>query len=490
MPNNNNQNCLLTIRGKSSCYINGRISRSSNGGLIKIDANFFTINTNMQNLRSERIEIEADSIRVCTNNNISPIDMKIFSNDKVCIMSSGIVTIPSENIAYPSNFIYIKLSTKSTYWHKFWANVRSILIILATYIAITIAILYTLLNGFGNFTDAIGHFFTESSGIAVTVFPFLSITSLSTFFTARWRHLSIRTTVITISLLALPSLIILATLWSYLAPTNSIVCFRYPSLLASSQYISPQELYEKATCSTDTKHSIGVNVNTPSYMSLPTDKSINVSSEAQWSSNNGCFLKKNGTVNANANSDNNSGVQGCIYYSPQIYSNFVYQANITLNKDNPGGGGLIFRASDPQHNQTMYRITLTATGYYNFFLDEDELCHRPASATDTKLEDFCQATMAHSIIDNQEYVTNTMTVIAFGEKIYLYINGAYVDQSSNDISSSGYLGVFANATCKNSTVGKSCKRGFNCAEVKQKCTDEDILPSIVTFSNVKVWKLW
>ena len=132
------------------------------------------------------------------------------------------------------------------------------------------------------------------------------------------------------------------------------------------------------------------------------------------------------------------------------FGNFAYQVQITIIKGNEGG--IYFRLKDTADGITGYILSINQDGLYTLLSISDRngdatLFHRPSSAIKTGL--------------NQ---SNLLTIIVQRSRIYLYINGQYLADVSNDISSPlpRVIGVFAL---------------------------DDADPTDVAFSNALVWQL-
>lgn len=128
------------------------------------------------------------------------------------------------------------------------------------------------------------------------------------------------------------------------------------------------------------------------------------------------------------------------------YSNFAFQVQMTMNKGDEGG--IVFRADD--QNAKFYLFTVGHDGTYALYLSKDNN-HNMSIA------------YGNSSLINKNYgQANTLTVIAKGSTIYLYINKQYVSSVTDSTYTSGKVGIFASDNTNNTDV---------------------------SFTNAEVWKL-
>lgn len=128
------------------------------------------------------------------------------------------------------------------------------------------------------------------------------------------------------------------------------------------------------------------------------------------------------------------------------FDNFALEADMTIVKGDEGG--LIFRGNDK--TSKFYYFRIGRDGFYSLDVSKDDKNSTPL-LYDTS-----------SAIKKKAGEQNTLTVIARGKQIYLYINKQFVAATTDSSYSSGEIGVYA---------------GNNGNE-----TD-------VAFSNVRVWSL-
>jgi hypothetical protein len=109
------------------------------------------------------------------------------------------------------------------------------------------------------------------------------------------------------------------------------------------------------------------------------------------------------------------------------FSDFAFEAQMTITKGDEGG--LIFRANDT--TSKFYDFRVGRDGFYGLNVSKDDKNSTPL-LYDTS-----------SAIKTAAGQTNTLTVIARGKDIYLYINQQFVASTSDGSYSSGEIGVFA-----------------------------------------------
>lgn len=137
-------------------------------------------------------------------------------------------------------------------------------------------------------------------------------------------------------------------------------------------------------------------------------------------------------------------VAECFAHATSFGPNFALQVDITVLKGY--SGGLVFRAEGPASNWDVItsRVPIDIWGQYNFFLAGNNApCHL---SKDPIAPAYCHS--PHGTIIYGTGVTNTITVIALGPRIYLYANGLFIDQAQAPASSplKGFLGLFANGS--------------------------------------------
>lgn len=137
-------------------------------------------------------------------------------------------------------------------------------------------------------------------------------------------------------------------------------------------------------------------------------------------------------------------VAECFAHVGPFGPNVALQVDMTVLKGY--SGGLVFRAQGPSTNWDVIisRIPIDIWGQYNFYLASTNMpCHR---SKDPIALSYCYS--PHGTITYGTGVTNTMTVIALGPQVYLYVNGFFIDQTQAPASSplAGFFGVFANGS--------------------------------------------
>lgn len=137
-------------------------------------------------------------------------------------------------------------------------------------------------------------------------------------------------------------------------------------------------------------------------------------------------------------------VAECFAHASSFGPDFALQVDITVLKGY--SGGLVFRAEGPSSNWDVItsRVPIDIWGQYNFDLANTNVpCHL---SKDPIAPTYCYS--PHGTITYGTGVTNTMTVIALGPQVYVYVNGLFIDQAQAPPSShlTGFLGVFANGS--------------------------------------------
>ncbi len=135
--------------------------------------------------------------------------------------------------------------------------------------------------------------------------------------------------------------------------------------------------------------------------------------------------------------------QPCYAQAP-TFSNFAFQVQMTITRGDEGG--ILFRA-DPA-NSKFYLFRISQSGAYDLFLYVDN-----------------QGTHAKNLLSNSTSLiksglnqNNTITVVARGGAIYFYINGQYLDSVSNNMFTSGKIGVFGESNTNSTDVAFSNAR--------------------------------
>ncbi|GAC1559007.1 MAG: hypothetical protein NVS2B2_18500 [Ktedonobacteraceae bacterium] len=109
------------------------------------------------------------------------------------------------------------------------------------------------------------------------------------------------------------------------------------------------------------------------------------------------------------------------------FSNFAFQVQMTINQGDEGG--LVFRGNSDLAQ--FYLFSIDQKGTYRLYVSKDST-HNTSIAQDTS-----------AAIKTGTGQSNTLTVIAKGGTLYLYINKHYIGSASDSTYSSGMLGVFA-----------------------------------------------
>jgi len=138
--------------------------------------------------------------------------------------------------------------------------------------------------------------------------------------------------------------------------------------------------------------------------------------------------------------------QPCYAQAP-TFNDFAFQVQMTITQGDEGG--ILFRA-DPV-NSKFYLFRISQSGAYDLFLYVDN--------QGTHAKNLLSGSSSH--IKQGQNQTNTVTVVARGGNIYFYINGQYLDSASNNMFTSGKIGVFAESNTNSTDVA------FSNAEVWQ-----------------------
>ena len=131
------------------------------------------------------------------------------------------------------------------------------------------------------------------------------------------------------------------------------------------------------------------------------------------------------------------------------FGNLAYQVQMTIIKGE--FGGLVFRADSTQSK------------YYSFFIDRYGNYTLVTSVDNTGTKDYTLSKGISAFIRTGLNQVNTLTIIARGGNIYLYINQQFITSASDNSYHSGQIGVF----------------GGNVSQA----------PADVVFSRVQVWNV-
>ncbi|GCE19644.1 family 16 glycoside hydrolase [Dictyobacter kobayashii] len=129
------------------------------------------------------------------------------------------------------------------------------------------------------------------------------------------------------------------------------------------------------------------------------------------------------------------------FYAPCIahathFQNFALEVQMTILQGDEGG--IIFRSNN--HDKNFYSFRLKTDGTYGLILTRNDGHTIPLVYDKSKL------------IRTGADQTNTLTIIARGDNIYLYINKQYVGSASDDTYEAGTIGVIALALNHGTTV--------------------------------------
>lgn len=227
-----------------------------------------------------------------------------------------------------------------------------------------------------------------------------------------------------VALTCLSLLLLLSTIfWS--ARQRPLSAPAHPSSCqAPSSHESAAAIYTQVMC----KHAL-------------LSSALNRQDGLRWDENNQCGFRQ-GAYHVLLPAT--SYVAECFAHVGPFGPNFALQADITVLKGY--SGGLVFRAEGPSSNWDVItsRVPIDIWGQYNFDLASTNVpCHLSKDSIDPN---YCYS--PHGTITYGTGVTNTMTVIALGSLVYIYVNGFFIDQAKAPASSplTGFLGVFANGS--------------------------------------------
>jgi hypothetical protein len=131
------------------------------------------------------------------------------------------------------------------------------------------------------------------------------------------------------------------------------------------------------------------------------------------------------------------------------FADLAFQVQMTIAKGE--FGGMVFRADSTQSK------------YYSFFIDRSGNYTLVTSVDNTGANDYTLSKGTSSFIRTGLNQVNTLTIIARGSTIYLYINQQFITSASDNKYQAGQIGVF----------------GGNVSQA----------PADVVFSRVQVWKV-
>lgn len=137
-------------------------------------------------------------------------------------------------------------------------------------------------------------------------------------------------------------------------------------------------------------------------------------------------------------------VAECFAHTGSFGPNFALQVDMTILKGY--SGGLVFRAKGPSSNwdEIISRVSIDIWGQYSFFLAGNNApCHLSKGSTDPN---YCYSPAF--TITYGPGASNTMTIIALGSQVFLYVNGFFLDhvRVPDSFPLTGFLGVFANGS--------------------------------------------
>lgn len=209
----------------------------------------------------------------------------------------------------------------------------------------------------------------------------------------------------------------------------------------------------------------------PSYEEVTkgTSKNFSLSNQDEngWDTTEGCaFIGGAYHVQVQKKNDTN-----LCFAEVNTFSNFAFQAQMIIIHGDGGGGGIIFRSNGHNKNSKMYRFRVGQDASYDLYTQDPDnniyarlgSCPYPTDPNlNSSLLPTNSADLSSSAVNMGLKQPNTLTVIAKGHNIGLYINSQLLLFVCNNFSSSGLIGLFASS-------------------YKQ--------PSEVMFQNAKLWVL-
>jgi len=122
------------------------------------------------------------------------------------------------------------------------------------------------------------------------------------------------------------------------------------------------------------------------------------------------------------------------YFQPCIaektnFNNFAYQAQLTINRGNPGQAGLLFRIDSKNKAYYFFRVGTDGSYGLDVYDTNGNVSTLISGFSSAVITGFGQA--------------NTLTVIAQDTHYYLFTNGQYVDTASDSKLQEGKIGVGA-----------------------------------------------
>lgn len=199
----------------------------------------------------------------------------------------------------------------------------------------------------------------------------------------------------------------------------------------------------------------------PSYeqvMSKPSkDFSLSSQDENGWDITANCAFV-DGSYHIQVQKKENTSL---CFAEVNTFSDFAFQVQMTVLRGNGGGGGIIFRSDGHNSNSKMYRFRVGEDASYDLYAQDPDNniytrlgpCPYP---TESNLNSPQLSTSSNdpssSVINAGLNETNTLTVIAKGHDIGLYVNSQLLLFVCNDFSNSGLLGLYASSYIQPSEV--------------------------------------
>ena len=250
------------------------------------------------------------------------------------IIDIAIPTLPSKRLNVRKtkrwNPLHWKVG-KTKRWnplHWNWNQIGNGITILFVSMVLMIIVAFALLNSLGALSGSLTAL-AGFSGVVILAIPFLSISSLSKLVTDRWKLLSKKASLLLTVIIILMSLafLVVPTL-GYLGPSSCLSSSyltsfypTFPAFLAGSQYIAPQQLYQKI---------VGCRQN-GDWSSLQTGKISTGWDGGKTNHNPNCVFSRNGyeVTAIEGGGPFGDGVQPCFFHTA-AYGDFAYQVTMTV----------------------------------------------------------------------------------------------------------------------------------------------------------------
>lgn len=188
------------------------------------------------------------------------------------------------------------------------------------------------------------------------------------------------------------------------------------------------------------------------------DYSLSNQDENGWSTTDNCAFI-GGSYHVQVPKKENISL--CFAEATPSLGNFAFQVQMTVVRGQGGGGGIIFRSQGHNSNSKMYRFRVGEDASYDLYAQDLDNhiqarlgpCPYPTDSNlSSPLLTSTNSDPSSSVINAGLNKTNTLTVIAKGGNIGLYVNSQLLLFVCNNISSSGFIGLYATSYMQPSDV--------------------------------------